>query len=314
MQGGGGTWFMDAVALGGGTVGGTATLMAERMMKMPADQQPRWMEGKTEEEVSEIVAKIIMDAIETSDVVVQFMDAETSKGRSFEDAYAEVKPYIDEQSKPYTGGEDDEDDDLKGAYTTSSDEPLAHTSRYGGRPTRDAAPHQRASLMRRPDDDWLMPVAVSQTRREERGPEGAFAFDPSEPLVLVGSCNDWSLAEARRRHTFERVDKDPGSLAVESKVRIEKVPEEGLTFAILSLRKTWKWRIYPAGNSRSSSKLKRGRTDPTVAQLAQGEDADLESGGRDFFVRSTGLDCPVEIRVSIAGENKIQVWYDVTVE
>jgi hypothetical protein len=303
---------MDAVALGGGTIGGTATLMAERMMKLPDTQKPSWMEHKSEEEISEIVAKVIMDAVETSDVVMQYMDAETARGRSFEEAYSEVKPYIEEQSKPYRGELEEEDDELKGAYTTtSSDEQLMKTSRFD-RSFREAAPHR--TLNRRVDDEWLMPVHMSQTRRIERGSEASLAFDPSEPLLLIGSCNGWSLAEAKRQHTFMKVDRDPTSVAQESKVRIEEVPEDGVSFQIISLRKQWEWRLYPAGNSRASCKLKRGRAEGTVAQLATGKDADLECQGREFYVRNTGLGCAVEIRVSITNETKIQVWYDVIVE
>mmetsp|Transcript_17729 Transcript_17729/g.31018 ORF Transcript_17729/g.31018 Transcript_17729/m.31018 type:complete len:149 (+) Transcript_17729:57-503(+) len=94
------TWFMDAAAMGGGTPAGTAKVITQSLAALTEDQKPKWMKGKSEKEINDIVTQSICEAVEASYVVKDYMDKERSKGRDFDEIYGEVQPYLDYVSRP----------------------------------------------------------------------------------------------------------------------------------------------------------------------------------------------------------------------
>lgn len=137
-------------------------------------------------------------------------------------------------------------------------------------------------------------------------PEG---LDAQEPLLLLGTCNAWSIEEALQRHCFQPVRK-PGrrsQASQESSVRVE-VPAGGLFFQVISARHFWEWRLYPSGGEDPACReLRRGEEGKVVACLASGQNNNL-AHGRDFLIREPDADV-VDVRVSVSTCEGIRVWY-----
>eukprot|EP00930_Biecheleria_cincta_P066960 TRINITY_DN53312_c0_g1_i1.p1 TRINITY_DN53312_c0_g1~~TRINITY_DN53312_c0_g1_i1.p1 ORF type:complete len:155 (-),score=43.30 TRINITY_DN53312_c0_g1_i1:11-475(-) len=149
------TWFMDAAAEGGGTASGTAKVITRSLMAIKEDQRPIWMSAKTEKEVCEIVTQSIVEAVEASYVVKDYLDAERSKGREFDDIYGEVKPYLDYVSRPLdeTGMQPADPD---------GDRQFGHAHRTGGMNFAEQAARREAKKLAAPHralQDW--PAAPS---------------------------------------------------------------------------------------------------------------------------------------------------------
>jgi len=131
-------------------------------------------------------------------------------------------------------------------------------------------------------------------------------MDVSEPLVLMGSCNDWGkdLEAARKSFTFgcsDSCDAERQEKCLELSIHSKK----HLSFQIVSAKSLWDWRIHPADDCRDSKELKRDRMAP--AQLTVGKD-DKAAHGRNFRIRETPP-AVIQVKVLLSRKEGISVWY-----
>jgi len=331
MMGPGSMWFMDAAALGGWTARGTAKVLQERLLALPDEQRPTWMVGLTTPKLEELLTKVIVDAVEASQVVQEYMDSEREKGREFEEIYADVKPYLDRVSRPI-------EEDLKdGTLNTSTDDLMGIAeieleAKAAAKEKKSArAPHRNlASTMQSQFPTTVQPgfgahgypstfrvppyssgpSAPPATRadrtavaRERPVSDTLRSLDLGEELVLVGVMNGWRTDEAKKKHRFRNILKPDSKTAVNS-ITID-VPASGSRFLIVSADKEWQWRLFPA----AKGTLHRGEHRAVPAGLAMGPEADSKAGGKDFKIAGKKNETrTVEVRVSLDLEHGAKVW------
>lgn len=310
---------MDAAALGGWTARGTAKVLMDRLQGMPADSRPGWMDGLSSQKLEELLTKVIVDAVEASQVVQEYMDTEREKGRDFDDIYADVKPYLDRVSRPI------EEDMKDGTLDTKAEELLGvaqqelgskaaakdrrqqrapHRNLGASRQASSASPELSKGILSGAPFDYMRrsSAAESLLRRGRPGPDTLRSMDLGEPLVLVGCCNGWRVDEARRLHRFQRIEGTAAGVHM-SHVRV-KVPKAGLRFIILSAEKEWQWRLIPA----KKGTVHRGEKNAQPAALAMGPDADEKARGKDFKVKGERGYGVVDVHVSLDLERGAHVW------
>jgi len=313
---------MDAAALGGWTARGTAKVLMDRLVALQPDQRPAWMEGLTTQKLEDLLTKVIVDSVEASQVVQEYMDTERVKGRDFDDIYADVKPYLDRVSRPIEedmkdGTLDQATEDLMNAAETELEAKVAaREKRHHRAPHRNLAAREPTGLdsIGEPAGLGVVPPTISPAQQESRrspatpttAPERPLSdtmrsMDLGEPLVLVGSCNGWRVDEARRLHRFQ--PSEGAESAHESYVRV-KVPSGGLRFLILSAEKEWQWRLFPS----QKGTLHRGEERAQAAGLAMGPDADEKARGKDFKVKGDKGYGVVDVRVALDLDRGARVW------
>mmetsp|Transcript_164233 Transcript_164233/g.526708 ORF Transcript_164233/g.526708 Transcript_164233/m.526708 type:complete len:340 (+) Transcript_164233:73-1092(+) len=321
MMGPGSTWFMDAAALGGWTARGTARVLQDRFEALPADQRPAWMQGLSPQKMEELLTKVIVDSVEASQIVQDYMDSERAKGRDFEEIYSEVKPYLDRVSRPI------DEDMTDGTYDPSFTEEAPFVGDVGRayaevqiHAQAAAREHAKQSAPHRNLGAWVenggpgavnrsqglaavaAPAAPSRGQAAAPPPDPLMEEDLGEPLMAIGSCNGWRVEEARRLHCFEPCLDSPPELRV-SVLRL-RVPASGVQLQILSREKGWQWLLFPS----HKGTLHRGEARSVAAALGLGPDADEKSRSQDFRVK--GEKGPiVEVRVSLTLERGARVWF-----
>eukprot|EP00445_Apocalathium_hangoei_P040482 CAMPEP_0203967668 /NCGR_PEP_ID=MMETSP0359-20131031/96561_1 /ASSEMBLY_ACC=CAM_ASM_000338 /TAXON_ID=268821 /ORGANISM="Scrippsiella Hangoei, Strain SHTV-5" /LENGTH=339 /DNA_ID=CAMNT_0050905585 /DNA_START=103 /DNA_END=1122 /DNA_ORIENTATION=- len=321
MTGPGSMCFMDAAALGGWTARGTARVLQDRFAALPADQRPAWMQGLSPQKMEELLTKVIVDSVEASQIVQDYMDSERAKGRDFEEIYSEVKPYLDRVSRPIdedmTDGTYDpsftEEAPFVGDVGRAYAEVQIHAQAAAREHARQTAPHQNlaawfdigspgAGNRSQGSAAAADPAAPSTGQPAAPPPDLLREEDLDEPLMAIGSCNGWRVDEARRLHCFEPCLDSPPELRV--RVLRLRVPASGVQFQILSREKGWQWLLFPS----HKGTLHRGEARSVAAALGLGPDADEKSRSQDFRVK--GEKGPiVEVRVSLTLERGARVWF-----
>lgn len=322
---------MDAAALGGWTARGTAKVLKDRLQGLSADQRPPWMDGMTSQKLEELLTKVIVDAVEASQIVQEYMDTERAKGRDFEEIYSDVKPYLDRVSRPIE--EDLKEgtlhaaEDLIGMAELELENKAARVEKEHARaPHRNLAASFSASFpgslgSKMPPrgvqgaasrgkkgataDDARTSTDVSSSGKARPPPDTLRSMDFGEQLVLVGACNGWRVDEAKRLHKFMPVES--GDEAVHMSVCRVKVPYTGLRFLIVSAEKEWQWRLFPSGKGT----LHRSEDRAVAAGLAMGPDADEKAGGKDFKIKgkaAKGSICYMDVTVSLDQERGVRLW------
>mmetsp|Transcript_151572 Transcript_151572/g.484488 ORF Transcript_151572/g.484488 Transcript_151572/m.484488 type:complete len:640 (+) Transcript_151572:130-2049(+) len=130
-------------------------------------------------------------------------------------------------------------------------------------------------------------------------------IDLREPLVLVGSVNDWSPELALESHTMAvEVDEDGEQRQVVHCVRV-RVPAGKTEFQIISARSLWIWRLLPAATA-TNVELECGHRGSVVAALFVGA-RDSDCHGRNFaIVEPMGGDFVVRVALRRRARH---VWY-----
>jgi len=122
--------------------------------------------------------------------------------------------------------------------------------------------------------------------------------DPEEPILLVGSCNDWNPDTARKHFQFS-IEKVPRGTY--SRLGID-ITTDRFEFQILSFDKLWDWRLYPRG---PIEELKPNDTHRIPVDFMWGKDH-RAANHRNFRVtKMKGR--RIEILVAIAADG-INVW------
>mmetsp|Transcript_17536 Transcript_17536/g.39753 ORF Transcript_17536/g.39753 Transcript_17536/m.39753 type:complete len:358 (-) Transcript_17536:96-1169(-) len=350
------TWFVEALAHSDGTLGGVATVLADRLPKMPHEQIPRWVKTKNKKELVEELTQALIETYECMSKVNKYVEEERAKGRDFEEVYAEVKPYIDEVSRPMhpEGGEElmngeDRDNRLtqmenklfnrdqqmsflyenqrgQGEPAMGADGDFHDPNRFMMKGYMDDAvkqAKQASSPHRHLDMGLRNPAGALEDERDGRSHPptdhlaltSAPALDPyssaeginvQEPLVLLGSINEW---DEKRAQTFHRLSKcksrDPS--IQEHRLRV-RVPEDGMEFVICSWDNPQGWRLFPGDGPMA---LREAVQDHVNTYLAVGTRSEVlsMSGDRRFEVRGTGMAGAVDIRVLLTQGDQPLVWF-----
>lgn len=131
------------------------------------------------------------------------------------------------------------------------------------------------------------------------------AFDVSEPLLLLGSCNDWGhdWEDTKRRFRFSVASQSP--VEVESYLQVTLPADKRIKFQIISARSSWSWRLYPAGHDDASRDLScewRSR-----ALLCRDEE-DKWAHGRNFRLEES-ISQVITIWVLLTQTRGIFAWY-----
>lgn len=289
---------MDACALGGWTARGAAKVLQDRLSALPPDHRPSWMDGLNAQRMEEIITMVIVDAVEASQVVQEYMETEQGlKGRDFDEVYTEVKPYIDRVSRPL-------DEDMRSGLYGPGSQAMR-------RSRQEAEMEVRARTAVR-EEEPLVASSVICSRQGFAVPlslpplesDKLAGSDLLESLVLVGSCNGWDVHEARLSYCF-LPDKGSTSGSQISALRLH-VPEGGVEFQILSQEKEWNWILFPS--QKPSLHLHERRA--SGAFLAVGDNADKKSRCRDFRIKAKRAGEEVVLKVSLSLEFGIRVWLD----
>jgi len=128
------------------------------------------------------------------------------------------------------------------------------------------------------------------------GPE-----DLREPLLLLGTCNNWNVEEAKEHFRFKRFSGGPSQGYQESRL-IVRCFKEVFEFQVVSAKRLWDWRIYPSSRD---VELERGVKDRVQAGLLVGADH-TGADGKNFRVRKN--DDKVYVMVSLSEGCGVRVW------
>jgi len=306
------SWMMDALAMSDGTVAGLAKVLAEQIPNLPPEAVPEKFRKLSKREILEEMTEAVEDAYICSNVIKEHLDAEVAKGRDIQDVYEEVKPYIDHRRRKFAVDEEDEDlFDLPGQKKTRDADPSYTAALMQAR--RSCAPHRR--LRELPTDP-----------RQTRGDHFYRASDPistvsllssntrlyprpreiREPLMLVGSINNYSLTEAAKWYSFNFVGRRDASQQ-ESKVRVE-VPADGMYFQIVSVTQGLKWRLMPATPQRELEDGDRQRVQVNVVHDKNATDSP-DVFRNCFEIKGTGNEGTADVWVSLSITKGVEVWF-----
>lgn len=145
---------------------------------------------------------------------------------------------------------------------------------------------------------WNVPAALGGAPP----PLAASAVDVREPLLLLGSCNNWNVEEAKEKFRFKRHSGGEAQGYQESRL-IVRCPKESFEFQVVSARRLWDWRLYPSGDN---MELTRGMKDQVQVGLFVGTDHE-DLHGKNFRVRKSFGD-KIYIMVSLSASDGLHVW------
>jgi len=307
----GSSWFLDAAALGGWTARGTARVLQDRLLTLPQNQRPRWLEGLSEYNVEELLTQVIADAADNAAVIEEYMLAEREKGRDFDEVYDSVQPFIAQISRPLSEEVKDGSYHRPALPEALASFSAASTSKIG----RSFEAQLRESNLQSAPHRLLAPRIASQAepglsrgRLTACAADSLKAEDLSEPLMLVGSPNGWDANLAFESFRFETcMDTSPDENVKMLRVQ---VPEEGVQFQILSQRRVWEFILFPGKKSR----LHRGEDRQLAAKLALGVDAGEKAKSRDFTIKgdpsTKHKPRDVAIKISLTLEKGAVLWLE----
>jgi len=297
-------WFEDIIMAnksGNGTAKGIAHEVYDRVKNTP--DEPAWMADLSAHSARNILALMLVDAVEVTAVLSAYVEKEIRKGRDMESIYADMKPCTDELQRP-------PDETIhQGVYRRMLhriEEMQSRAKRAGFTAgVGHSAPHLTLTADRHLERyaSWLprppLQPATDHGALTRKPPEATSQSDFDESLMLVGSCNAWDAEGATEQYGFISC----GGGAGESALHV-KVPAQGLSFQVVSATRHWKWVLYPEGKRT----LQVGLRHALRARLARGQGPgpgqgpDCPSLGRDFRVkgaRSPQGHAAVEVRVCL---------------
>mmetsp|Transcript_6075 Transcript_6075/g.10899 ORF Transcript_6075/g.10899 Transcript_6075/m.10899 type:complete len:1558 (-) Transcript_6075:114-4787(-) len=135
---------------------------------------------------------------------------------------------------------------------------------------------------------------------EDPGRPASFSY---EPLILVGSCNNWSVEEARLRFHLQPVKVGPTLIQREHRVymKVDRPTE----FQLIGAKVGWDFRIYPDSVINSILELDQ----KARALVARGKDNDM-AHGRNFTIHPQ-VQRDVEIRILWKSNVDVWVWFTI---
>jgi len=138
--------------------------------------------------------------------------------------------------------------------------------------------------------------------------ENSWDPDVYEPLVVVGSMNEWSMNTAKVTHRFDHTNaSDMTAQTQGSRLRI-KCDGTQMSFQIASARKLWDFRLYPRGSEETRCLVCDNASDIEVC-LMVGKDHSVASG-KNFLINSANCsDGFVTIAVS-QNIDQFRIWLE----
>mmetsp|Transcript_23168 Transcript_23168/g.48196 ORF Transcript_23168/g.48196 Transcript_23168/m.48196 type:complete len:311 (+) Transcript_23168:50-982(+) len=305
-------WLMDALALSDGTISGLGKVLADRMPQLPPDELPKWCKNKGKKELAEMMTALVSDAYESSQVVRSYLDVECAKGRSFDEVYEEVRPILEAKTKRLATIDPAAQQELDADMGADDDDSSSFVAALL-QSRRCRLPHERLQSMPEDPRVWKPPARGDiQREREDSRRYGCCtrtyprASEVREPLMLVGSTNDWNIEQAAHNYTFKSTGASDPSCQ-ESKLRIV-IPAEGLRFQILSAKQGPRWRLTPSTQRQTLEDGGRGVVLVRIVDDKAGS-ATLESFEASFEIKGSGVSGTADVWVAISVEQGCDVWF-----
>mmetsp|Transcript_52864 Transcript_52864/g.123704 ORF Transcript_52864/g.123704 Transcript_52864/m.123704 type:complete len:457 (-) Transcript_52864:146-1516(-) len=133
------------------------------------------------------------------------------------------------------------------------------------------------------------------------------SWDPSqqEPLLLVGEVNGWNVDTAKSSYRFEPVNSSASNNGEQESTLTFRVPEGNsgpMAFQLISLRKTWDFRLHPLAGS---TELVCDEQDAVPVGILFGKEHAVAQG-MNFLLNAPGR--TITLRVTQTGE-QFRVWF-----
>jgi len=302
---------MDALALSDGTLAGLGMVLAERMPQLPPEEMPAWCKNKGKKELADMMTALVSDAYESSQVVRSYLDMECAKGRSFDEVYEEVRPILEAKTKRLATIDPTAQNELEAAEGSEEEDSNSFVAAIL-QSRRCRLPHER--LQGVPEDPrvWKPPGrgVISGDRIFDRCDCRTRAYprasEVREPLMLVGSMNDWNIEQAAQNYTFKFTGASDPSCQ-ESKLRIV-IPAEGFRFQILSAKQGPRWRLTPSTQRQTLEDGSSGGVPARIVDDRAGS-ASLDSFEASFEIKGSGVSGKADMWVSMSVEQGCDVWF-----
>jgi len=298
---------MDALSLSDGTIDGAAALLAERLPRLPERHVPAWVKALPREQLQERLAEVIAHAFEATSTAQDVIEQETAKGRALMEVYEEVFPILEAVSRGEKGHPDSscrvrdplEPEQLsKEALGPVREAALPKAPRCClGDPVADTR-HGRPPSGRMRFKDFRGPALVGGASMP--APAHGVVTDAREPLLLLGSFNNWDANVARRLHSLRPIGK--GRLTWQESILEVEVSEYGESFIVVSANRLMDWRLLPGS---SDNVLREGDREHVDVVHVVGPP---QPGESKFQLPGNGIRGFVDVRVSLSPDF-VQVWF-----